>query len=166
MTCGVAKHEGIYLGSKVLTNIYFNCSQVDIQLAVFYRRKEFLWIGKDDNTPPFNPQWFGDKVRALKMIQPVYLKDQFINYMIIPLNLQAFLYDYKYSSFIECDKDLAALNVARIPNYIQNATKNEKILNGIRYFTQTMESLYKPYFIICGTLLGKLIHEIKNMTTI
>ena len=33
MTCGVTQHEGMYLGSKVLTNIYFNCSQVDIQLA-------------------------------------------------------------------------------------------------------------------------------------
>ena len=73
--------------------------------------------------------------------------------MMIPLNLQKFLFDYKYSIFIECNKDVAVTNINA--NYSQNATKNEKILSGIRSFSQTMESLYKPYFIFCGTLLGK-----------
>jgi hypothetical protein len=39
--------------------------------------------------------------------------------------------------------------------YKQNMTKNAKILSGIKYFSQTMESLYKPYFLFGGTLLGK-----------
>ena len=57
--------------------------------------------------------------------------------------------------FHECDTKLAAFNVQRIgENYTQNANRNEKILTGIKYFSDTIESLHKPYVLFGGTLLG------------
>ena len=84
-----------------------------------------------------------------------FLEDKDSTLLKYPFNLKKFLFDYKYSKFYECNRTLAAELVDRLgENYTQSSTKNEKIMNGIRKFSQTMESLYKPYFLFAGTLLG------------
>ena len=72
-----------------------------------------------------------------------------------PLSLKKFLFDYKYSKFYECNSLLADKTIRRLGEaYRQNSSRNEKIMDGIKYFSQTIQSLYKPYFLFGGTLLG------------
>lgn len=76
------------------------------------------------------------------------------NYILIPKNLKHFLYQYKYSKFIECNKELATKNAYLFPNYTQNMTKNAKFLIGMKYLKEKFEEMYLPYWLMAGTLLG------------
>jgi hypothetical protein len=55
------------LNKKIHSNFYFRFSQINIQLALFYERGDFYWIGKDEtdenNLTRF--KWFGDKNRGI-----------------------------------------------------------------------------------------------------
>ena len=55
--------KGAYLEEKILTNIYLNCTKIIIQIAIFYNRHEFIWIGADDIK--LINKWFGDYPRSL-----------------------------------------------------------------------------------------------------
>lgn len=76
--------------------------------------------------------------------------------MYIPLNIKKFLFDYENSKFYECNKTVAKdiINLMG-SNHTQNMTHNDRILNGFKYFSTTMESLYIKYTLTAGTLLGK-----------
>ena len=90
-------------------------------------------------------------------IQLAILEDTDSTLLSYPLNIRKFLFDYKYSKFYECNTTLAAELVERLgETYSQNSTRNEKIIDGIKYFSRTIESLYKPYFLFGGSLLGKI----------
>ena len=83
------------------------------------------------------------------------LEDKYSNLLRYPLNLKKFLFDYKYSKFIECNRTLAELTLKQMgESYKQNYTRNKKIMDGIRYLSQSIELLNKPYFLFGGTLLG------------
>lgn len=70
----------------------------------------------------------------------------------IPSPLKQFLFDYKHSKFIECRSDLAQIIRKKVTF---NIKKSEKIIKSLRYLTNTLESMYKRYSILEGTLLGK-----------
>ena len=58
--------KGTYLNEEILTNIYLNCTNIIIQLAVFYKRFEFIWIGADETfNLKLDNKWFGDYPRSL-----------------------------------------------------------------------------------------------------
>jgi hypothetical protein len=83
------------------------------------------------------------------------LEVKYSNFIRYPLNINKFLYDYKYSKFHECNRTLADAGIKLLGiKYRQNSTRNEKIMDGIKYITQAIEQLNKPYFITSGTLLG------------
>jgi hypothetical protein len=49
-------------------------------------------------------------------------------------------------------------------SYKQNPIRNSKVFTGVKYFSQKMESLFKPYFLFGGTLLGKKKnYELQNI---
>ena len=52
------------MNDKILTNIYMNCTTVQIQLAIFYKRGDFLWVGADEEDNKKPNDWFGDQPRA------------------------------------------------------------------------------------------------------
>ena len=90
-------------------------------------------------------------------IQLEFLEDKDSNLLKYPFNIKKFLFDYKYSKFYECNRTLAAELVDRFGvNYTQSSTRNEKIMDGIKHFSETMELLFKPYFLFGGTLLGNV----------
>ena len=66
LSCQVKKTNSKYLDTEVFTNVYFICAEVNIQLAIFYKRGSFLWIGAD-KTSPLKSKWFGDTSRALNL---------------------------------------------------------------------------------------------------
>ena len=87
-----------------------------------------------------------------------FLYDKFSTLIRVTADIEKFLFDYKYSVFHECNKKLAEANFKRIgQNYTQNSSHIEKVFDGIKYIAQTLETLYKPYFLFSGTLLGKIL---------
>ena len=66
LSCKILNGKGTFMNDKILTNIYLNCTRVQIQLAIFYKRGDFIWIGADETTPSMESgRWFGDHPRAL-----------------------------------------------------------------------------------------------------
>lgn len=53
-----------------------NCATVSVELAVFYKRGEFLWIGADESEKIGSKKWFGDHPRAFN--EYVFFKIFFI----------------------------------------------------------------------------------------
>ncbi len=82
--------------------------------------------------------------------------------ILLPKNLKTFLYHYKYSKFIECNRTIADSNIGlnvsqkngKIIEYKQNTKKNDDIMQGLTYLAKVFERLDKPYWISDGTLLG------------
>ena len=56
---------GIHLNKKIHSNFYFKFSHFHIQLALFYERGDFFWIGKDEAGINSEFKWFGDKNRGI-----------------------------------------------------------------------------------------------------
>ncbi len=75
-----------------------------------------------------------------------------MNYFNIPANIKTFFFDYEISTFLECNKELALKNQNQ--NYFHNEKKNEMVSSVMIYITQSLESLYKHYWLAGGTLLG------------
>ena len=73
----------------------------------------------------------------------------------IPLNVRKFLFDYEHSAFIECNEDLAKKTLSTYFNYFQNPSKNEFVSHEMKHITDSLENLYKDYWLSDGTLLGK-----------
>ena len=64
LKCKIKRGSGQFMNKKVHTNIYLNCTTVAIQLAIFYERNTFLWIGADERKA-LKLKWFGDTPRAI-----------------------------------------------------------------------------------------------------
>ncbi len=76
---------------------------------------------------------------------------------LLPNEISTFLYHYKYSKFMDCNRTLAESNVGKIINgniYKQNPVSNSKILEGLLEINEIFENQNKPYWITDGTLLG------------
>ena len=141
-----------------ITSIYFECNYLtQIQISIFYTRNNYSWIGRDDREKSsFKPKWFGDVERLMSNAYTALTEAQISGYTIlVPDNINRFLFDYKHSKMRVCDKSLADWNY-NISNgtYKQNEEKNEKMLSGLSYIVSVLESMLKPYWIGSGTLLG------------
>lgn len=76
--------------------------------------------------------------------------------VLIPSSIDQFLFDYKHSKFVECNKKYAqeALNQMG-SGYTINPETNLKIKEGLKYVKSVLENYKKPYWLAAGTLLGK-----------
>ena len=63
LKCQIKKTFSSYFDKKIVANIYFICPQVTAQLAVFYKRDTFLWVGADESS--LTSTVFGDVPRAI-----------------------------------------------------------------------------------------------------
>jgi hypothetical protein len=73
----------------------------------------------------------------------------------IPADLSAFLFEYGHSVFLECNKNLARLNLKKLGvKYKQDRKKNRMISPVLKHLTGTLESMQKHYWLAGGTLLG------------
>ena len=76
----------------------------------------------------------------------------------IPYSLDTFLYDYKYSKFIECNKQYANESIYQMgKNYTSDDQKNKQIRHGLKYVKSVLEGYKKTYWLAAGTLLGKML---------
>ena len=87
--------------------------------------------------------------------------DDSIQKILIPNDIDSFLFDYKNSKFIECNRPLAEYNLnfykpinSTSQNYSQNKQKNQLVLKYLNYTTTKLEKLSKRYWLAGGTLLG------------
>jgi phosphorylcholine metabolism protein LicD len=90
----------------------------------------------------------------------VYIDDS-IQKILIPNDIDTFLFDYKNSKFVECNRPLAEYNLnfykpinSTSQNYSQNKQKNQLVLKYLNYTTTKLEKLSKRYWLAGGTLLG------------
>ena len=120
---------------------------------MFYKRGEYLWIGKGDDTAI----WFGDTTRAMNKFDLTEIVDSKSNVLKIPSDLEIFIFDYGHSKFIECNRELARKVSQKYVNYTQNQILNEKIRPCMSYIASKLEFLKKRYWLAGGTLLGWLV---------
>lgn len=81
--------------------------------------------------------------------------DQEDNLFYVPADLKRFSFDYNHSLFIECNRNLAQLNLRKLgSSHNQNLEKNKMVLPVIKHISETLESNYKHYWLAGGTLLG------------
>ena len=71
--------------------------------------------------------------------------------ILVPSPIKQFLFDYNHSNFLECNSELSKMNAEKIK---MNMEKLNKVSMKFKYLTKTLESMYKRYFLIAGTLLG------------
>ena len=66
------------------------------------------------------------------------------------------MYDYKHSTFIECNEDLAKKTNL---NFTQDREKNKYVSEAMVHVSGILENLYKDYWLTDGTLLGKYLFQ-------
>ena len=62
--CDLIDEYGNFIGELILTRFVILCKSFHIQIAVFYTRGEFLWIG-DVKLNFYEKKWFTDVPRAM-----------------------------------------------------------------------------------------------------
>lgn len=72
------------------------------------------------------------------------------NYLLIPSNINTFLFDFQNSKFIECNTTLTKIT--------QDKIKNKKFVKVLKYVTSKLENMNKRYWLSSGTLLGRFIY--------
>lgn len=76
------------------------------------------------------------------------------DYLLVPSNINKFLFDYNVSKFLECNRTMA-LNLQNLNDkYRQDLIKNKMLLPVITHIMSTLEGLSKHYWLAGGTLLG------------
>ena len=99
----------------------------------------------------------------------VHNHNQVIELINIPINLKEFLFKYNHSKFLECYQNLPNFDPKIIEyNGEQYLEKNKSIRPHIKYLKKYFESMYKNFWIVSGTLLGKSLFRkiIKNTYSI
>ena len=77
------------------------------------------------------------------------------NKCLIPSDIDQFLFDYKHSKFIECNKEYAQETLKRVGNnYTINQENNKKVKDGLKYLKSVLEGYKKTYWLAAGSLLG------------
>ncbi len=75
----------------------------------------------------------------------------------VPVDLIKFLFDYKHSKFVECNREYAKDSLNRMKGDYSADEQQIKIArHGIVYVTSIIESFQKNYWLAAGTLLGNL----------
>jgi hypothetical protein len=76
----------------------------------------------------------------------------------MPSNVEKFLFDYKHSRFIECDRALAKEASKRMGSAYVATKKN--LMNAkisLAYITSVLEDSKTNYWLAAGSLLGNII---------
>lgn len=71
----------------------------------------------------------------------------------LPSDINKFLYDYKYSKFVECK------NYRRKKVIPKLRFRVDIIKNGLLYIKSVLEEYKKPYWLAAGTLLGNFVRK-------
>lgn len=154
---GTLKHKKL----AVVTNIYLNCKfSINIQFAVFYRRKSFYWIGNATDDNDFNsitkPDsiWFGDTPRAVSVFHRRLVKINRLKYVYVPSNMRKFLFDYSHSVFVECNNEKNVSMMVYNRNKKNSIKRNRAMLHGFRHVIDIIEFEQKNWWLDGSTLLG------------
>lgn len=91
----------------ILSSLYIDCGSTIIDVAILYERGDFLWIGSDKMEFNTGSRIFGDVPRAISKFNVSQIQDKDMNKLNVPLDAEEFLFDYKHSTFIECNEELA-----------------------------------------------------------
>ncbi len=152
--CHYIKTNGDFLKEKVLTNIFIDCENFKFQVSIVYNRAKFLWIGSSDEYKD-ESIYFGDTPRALTNFELATIVDQNEILFKIPSDIKKILFDYGHSKFLECNSELAEMNLQKIGDtYKQNEKMNKMIENTTEHVIETLENFEKHYWLAGGTLLG------------
>ena len=62
--CRIVEEYGYFIKRLVLTRFNLLCPSIHIQISVFYKRGEYLWIGNVESSE-YEKKWFCDVPRAM-----------------------------------------------------------------------------------------------------
>lgn len=142
----------LYDRNKKLTMFLLKYKGYEIAIHVFHTRGSFLWIGSLAR-PYSKIKWFNDVPRAMQMFKLITMQDSRNNLIKVTENIDKFLFDYQHSKFIECNSELAS-NYTSSGKYEQKEDLNKRITPCMIELADTLESMYKRYWLSSGTLLG------------
>jgi hypothetical protein len=84
-----------------------------------------------------------------------HLIDDELNYFYVPSSMKRFAFEYNHSGFLECNRELARANLKKLgPKHSQDLKKNKMVLPVVTHISESLESMYKHYWLAGGTLLG------------
>jgi hypothetical protein len=148
--------------SSQLESLYYFFAKNNyiIQVVVFNKRKNFLWIGSINSFEiiklglNFNEINYGQYEAAFDTFE---LSEQTLNDESIkaPKELVHFISQLNSSQFIECDHKTAQWLRKSYPTYSKPSTyKNDEIVEGLISMKALMKELVMPFWLGSGTLLG------------
>lgn len=66
MNCYILNYaKSNFIDRNVVSNVFLKCIKYTVQLAVYYKRGDFYWIGGVDSSYSGKTVWFGDASRAM-----------------------------------------------------------------------------------------------------
>ncbi|CAG2176858.1 unnamed protein product, partial [Oppiella nova] len=129
-----------------------------IQISVFHKRSDFLWVGdipvhRSESYHNFVPKdiHYGKHESAFDSFGLEKLKTKTNITLLIPDRVVHFISQYKSSKFIECDYSLA-INMSK--NFTKSESMNRKVREAMIALKTFTSKLFIPFFISSGTLLG------------
>lgn len=73
----------------------------------------------------------------------------------VPFDLGKFLFDYKHSRFIECNRVYAKESIQKMNGiYVADDKKIKSAQYGLSYVKSVLEGFKRNYWLAAGTLLG------------
>jgi len=149
----VRSNNTMFSGEAILTSLFIQCHFLTIQVSVVYERGNFLWTLSDEYTRHrHRDSLYGRVPRALGRFGITRIVDTDLNKFNVPSNIKKYLFDYEHSEFIECNKQLQAVNSNS--NYVQNNAMNRRVWPAMDYIARSLEGLSRHYWLGGGTLLG------------
>lgn len=164
-----AKRDTIDVGD--VTHVFALSNSVIIHIVILFRRSNFWYIKPVDHNQAVqykiekNELTYGQSAQAFDVFDVVQFKVPASNVqvaaaeeptVIVPQNISRFLFQYKYSKFIECNKELAA--ETRKIRKERNETQDEKIGEKMKGSLQVLKLLETNFLIPLwfdgGSLLG------------
>ena len=146
--------QTFYDRNNYLTMFLLKYRGYEIAIHVFYKRGTFLWIG---SLAVFNSKirWFNDVPRGIQMLTLTTIYDSMFNEIKVMENIEKFMFDYEHSKFIECNNEMAKnITLMETGKYEQNKELNSKVFPCMIELVESIESLYKRYWLTSGALLG------------
>jgi len=145
--------------SDVTTHIFYVKNNQCIQISVFYRRNNFLWVGKlpektSNQSVSEKDLYFGEYEAAFDNFELEKKSFKHVQFY-IPDEIAHFIGQISSSKFIECNFELAKnFSNSYEQDYLYSTDMNGSVKEGILALKRFTKKLLIPFYISSGTLLG------------
>ncbi|CAF2166400.1 unnamed protein product [Rotaria magnacalcarata] len=142
--------------NATIDHIFIEYNQQLIHLAILHEKKSYFLIRPTTVHLSIDINLsYGDTARVIELTEKEFIKDQLPFYY--PNNVFHFLWLYKRSEFLECNRTLANKMKNQFHIY-QNRSQINLVILPMRNINYILNKLEKNYWLAGGTLLGWYRH--------